>query len=275
MKPIWQGSISFGLVSIPVKLFSAINPHVYGFKMLHNQCHQPLTYQRWCTHCNKQVAWQDIVKGLVLDNGKMFIATKEELAQLKPEKSDSIDIIEFVHKDLIKPIYIENHFYLAPKKENEKSFFLFQQALAHSEKVAIGQFVMHEKDYVCTITPYQTTLMLNTLNYIYEIRNIADIAELHHIPAVDKAELKLAQELINKLTKKTFDLSLFKDSFAEQLKKAIAAEKTKKEVHKKTAPSKKSVKKETDLIQMLKASLKKPRTRTTTHSETAHAKSKK
>jgi DNA end-binding protein Ku len=273
MKPIWHGTVSFGLVSIPVNLYSAINTETYDFDMLHAKCHHHITYERWCPHCKKKVPWQSIVKGIKKADGSYFIITKENLEALKPTKTDSISIVEFVPASEINPLYLEKHYYLAPKKTDEKAFFLFKQALATTDKVAIGQFVMRNKEYVCAITPYKDAFILNTLNYAYEIRDMKNIKELQKIPKVNTAELSLAKELIKKLTKKKFDLSKFKDTFIQQLKKAIAsAKKTKKGRATKIKVTRKP-KKEKALVSMLKQSLKKP-SRSKPTGATAYAKKK-
>src|SRR3989339_363129 len=220
MQAIWQGDISFGLVNIPVKLYAAIKEHTLGFNILCKKCHSQLHYERWCPQCKKEIPWNETVKGLKLPNGKTFIIDQEELQKLKPEKTDAIDIVEFVPMQQVNPIYLNNHYYMAPAKKDEKSFFLFLEALKKEAKAAIGRFVMRDKEYTCLIEPYENALLLTTLNYAYEIRPIEKLG-LKKIPKIHPAELKLARMLINKLTKKAFDMGTFKDTFVEQLKKKI------------------------------------------------------
>ena len=245
--------LHFGLVSISVELFSAVQPHVIGFKMLHNVCNTPISNKRWCTHCDREVAWEEIVKGLKLPDGSYFLITPENLKKLKSEKTDTVDIIEFVDIAAVAPVYYDTHYYVAPQKETDKAFFLFSKALAKAGQAAIGQFVMRDKDYVCLIQPYQNGMLLTTLNYEYEIKHVAAFDELVAPGKVAPEELKLAEMLINKLYKKTFDMSKFKDTFAERLAAAIKAQKKGKvvEVEKKKpkgAP-------QPSLMEALKASL--------------------
>ncbi len=157
MKAIWDGSLSFGLVTIPIRLYSATESHSLGFKVLCGKCHNPLSYTRYCPKCKKEVPWEDVIKGLKLPSGKYFIATPEKIKELKPEKTDTISVVEFVDKDEIDFIYLKNNYYLAPTKKSENAYFLFQKALEASHKVGIGTFVMRDKEYVCTITPYETS----------------------------------------------------------------------------------------------------------------------
>ena len=272
MKAIWSGSLSFGLVNIAVKLYSAVSPSIPGFKMLCAKCHTPIVYERWCKHCNKQVAWQDIVKGLKQPEGSYFILTQENLKKLRPERSDTIVITEFVSSDQLQTIYFDAHYYLGPSKKNEREFFLFQEAIHSSGKVAIGDFVMHDKEHVCAIAPYENGLLLNTLNYAYEIKDIHAISELEKKPDLSSAELKLAKQIIDQLSVKKFDLKKYKDTFAQRLEKAIQES---KKVKPKAKAAKRKEKKitphEKTLLATLKASLRKPNK----HKEpVAHAKSR-
>jgi DNA end-binding protein Ku len=219
MKAIWSGSISFGLLNIPIHLYSAIQEHSVGFKLLCGTCHRQLKNVRWCEHCKKSVAWEDTVKGFKKSSDEYFIMTKEAIHKLKPEKMDTIDIKEFVPQSEVEVLYISNHYYMAPTNKKDKAFYLFAQALKASKKVAIGQFAMREKEYVVAISFYKDMLLLNTLHYQYEIRPI-------ELPAIEKEkltkqELALALLLINKLSHKTFKLDTYKDHFVERLKKAL------------------------------------------------------
>lgn len=227
MKSIWKGSLSFGLVSIPVRLYSAIKEHALSFKMLHEKCHTPIVYERWCPHCKKEVAWNNIVKGYKLEDGSYVVLTQEKLNELRPQTTDTIAIIEFVATSAIEPIYLEHHFYLGPEKAGEKSFNLFKKALQDSGKVAIGTFVMRDKEYACMINPYGNAMLLSTLNYSYEIRDVNEVPNTGSSKKLSSAEIMLAKQLIDKLTVKKFNLAQFKDTFAEQLK--VLLKKSKKE----------------------------------------------
>ena len=234
MKAIWSGSISFGLLNIPVNLYSAITEHSFGFKLLCATCHHQLKNVRWCPHCKKEVLWENTVKGFKKSDGSFFIMTHEAIHALKPEKIDTIDIKEFVDEQQVEILYINNHYYMMPHKEKDKAFYLFAQALKKSKKVAIGQFIMREKEHVVAISFYKNMLLLNTLHYHYEIRSV-------ELPAMEtvkitKQELSFALLLINKLTHKKLTLADYKDTFVEKLKKALKSKKKgvlpKKEVRK-------------------------------------------
>lgn len=252
-RAVWKGSINFGLVSISIELFTAIQPHVLGFKLLHSVCNTPISNKRWCSHCDREIAWDEVVKGLKLPDGSYFIITPENLKKLKSQKTDTVDIVEFVNLDAISPLYYDQHYYMAPQKSTEKAFFLFAKALAKRNWAAIGQFVLRDKEYVCLLQPYGNALLLTTLNYEYEIKHIPQIDELVAPGKVNEAELKLAQMLMDRLYVEKFDMSQFKDTFAARLAEAIKAQQKGKvieiEAKKPAAPAQPS------LMEALKASL--------------------
>lgn len=258
MKAIWSGSISFGLVSIPIKLYSAIRSESsqLSFTMLCPTCKNPIHYKRFCEHCKKEIPYSEILKGLKLENGKYFIVTPQKLKEFKPERTDSIDILNFVELDLVPIIYYDAHYYLAPEKKGEKPYALFLEALKKSGKAAIGKFVMKDKEYLCSINPYQDILLLTTLNYQYEIRDIDEIESQIKHSTITKAELDLALQLISRATKNKFDISGMRDEFSIKLLAAI-----KKGVKTKIGKIKKekiSSTKDQTLIKALKSSIKRP-----------------
>lgn len=220
MKPSWKGSLSFGLVDIPVELYSAVKSHAFSFKLLHNKCNSPVTYHRWCTHCNQEVLWEDIEKGIQLADGSFFIMTPAHLKKLKPEKTDTIQIVEFVPVEVIDPLLIAEHYYVVPSKASQQAFVLFGSALDNLGMAAIGQFVLRDKEYVCMIRSYKHILLLTMLNYAYEVKKIPGLKELH-LPKIQGKELVLAEQLMSKLSQKTFNIDRFKDSFALKLVKKI------------------------------------------------------
>jgi len=254
MKPIWQGYLSFGLVTIPISLFSAVEAQTVGFTMLCGTCNNPITYKRWCDHCKKEVVWDNLVKGLKLKKDTYFVLTKENLQALKPKKTESIAITEFVDPVQINLIYFEKHYYVTPKKSGEKAYFLFVAALSKADKVAIGTFVMKDKEHVCVISPYQNALLLTILNYDYEIRSFDYLETIKTVPKISTDELNLALQLIEQRTKKKFDISEFKDTFVERLAQTIK----KNSGRKKAIVSKKPEKAIPDqsIMGSLKASLK-------------------
>ncbi len=255
MKAIWTGTISFGLVQIPIKIVSAIQTHQFGFRILHEKCHTPLEYERWCPKCKKEVGWEDTVKGFEQSDGSFRVFTKQGLEKFKPEKSDRIEILACVSHDAIDDIYQESHYYALPNKQGEKAYFLFLKALESSKLIAVGQFVMREKEYLCTIEPYSEGLLLNTLNYEYEVRELAGTYELQDAPRVSADEIALAKKLIAAMTQKKFDITKYKDTFIEQLKEYLN---TKKRGRVKAGTAKIPKRRAIDLKSILRESLQAP-----------------
>ena len=253
MKSIWSGSLSFGMVNIPIKLYSTVEHTASpGFKLLHAEDQSPIEYRKFCKKQDTEVPWSEIVKGLEVEPGSFFLFTKEELARLRPEKSDTIEIIEFVSPDQIDRPFLDGHYYIGPDKKREKAFFIFAQALKASNRNAIGRFVMREKEYACAIAPYEGGLLLSTLNYSYELRSIKGVEYIADQVEIKKQELDLAVQLIDKLSAAHFDISQYKDEFAEHLKVAIEKRDRKELV---TIDKEKQETPEENLIDALKHSL--------------------
>lgn len=265
MKTIWKGGISFGLVNIPIKLYTATESHALGFTLLHSKCHTPLKYHRWCPHCEQEVIWEDTVKGLETEKGQYLILTKEMLAKLRPEKSEKIEVIEFIDEDALDPLYFNRQYYVTPDKKDDTAFALFTEGLNRLGKIAIGRFAMRDKEYTCALRPYRNYLLLITLHYAYEIKNIEALEFNKAKIKLAPKEVKLAEELINKLSVKKFDISQFKDTFAQEIKALVKANATGKKT--KVAPIKITRKKEGSLMESLRASLEempiKPKARIT------------
>ncbi|HSV42339.1 MAG TPA: Ku protein [Methanomassiliicoccales archaeon] len=223
MKSIWSGSLSFGMVNIPVNLYSTIERSASpGFKLLHAEDQSPIEYRRFCKKHDREVPWSEIVKGLEVEPGSFFLFTKEELERLRPEKSDQIEIMEFIPPDQVDRVFLDSHFFIGPEKKKEKAFFIFIQALKKANKEAVGRFIMREKEYTCVISPYDEGLLLSTLNYSYELRSIKGVENVGEKVEIKKQELELAIALVDKLSVARFDVSKFKDGFAEHLKESLA-----------------------------------------------------
>lgn len=221
MRSVWNGTISFGLVSIPIKLYAAVSSRSIGFKLLCKECMTPIHYERHCEGCDDPVEWEDTIKALPLGDGQFLPFTKEELSSIKPEKTDRIEIVEFIDVNEIQPLFYDKFYFCAPSRKTERSYFLFRKVLEDSNKVAVGQFVMREREYVAAIQPHGPGLLLSTLNYSYEIRDINDIESLAEPPELQKQELELARKLVDQLTEDEFKLTEFRDEFAERLQEMM------------------------------------------------------
>lgn len=221
MRSVWNGTISFGLVSIPIKLYSAVSSRSIGFKLLCKNCMTPIRYERHCEGCEGPVDWNDTIKALPLGDDQYLPFSKEELESIRPEKTDRIEIVEFIDLTEIEPLFYDKFYFCAPTRKTERSYFLFRKVLEDSNKVAVGRFVMREREYVAAIQPHGPGLLLSTLNYSYEIRDINDLETLSEPPDLKKQELELAQKLVDQLTEDEFELEEFRDEFAERLQEMM------------------------------------------------------
>ncbi|MDD1771249.1 MAG: Ku protein [Methanomassiliicoccales archaeon] len=253
MKAIWSGSLSFGLVNIPVKLYSAVNPRPVSFKLIHEKDNSPIEYRRWCAEGKHEVPWNEVVKGVNLGEGSFYVFSKRELAALRPKRSEVIEVHEFVSSDLIGPILVDGNYYLGPEKAGQKAFFLLREVLIKEGRAAIGSFVMRDREYLCAIQPYGPGMLLTTLNYDEEMRSIEEVEGLSEAPSLKKEELELAKDLVKKLSKPRLDISRFHDTYVTSIKALL---KKREEGHvvqvKEEVPQATS---EANLLDALKASL--------------------
>jgi len=220
MKAVWQGAISFGMVNIPVKLYSVVQPKLFKFRILCGKCKTPLKYQRFCPKCKSMVSWEDVIKGVEIGK-KIYPLTKDIMKKLKKMKSD-IEIKYFADSNQIDPVYFGANYYVIPAKNGERAYFLFKRVLALTGKVAIGTFTMRDKDHIVMLSSYKNGILLTTLHYPYEIRNIETIEELKVKTKINKRELELANMLVKSLIKEEVDLKGFKDEYGNRLKKIIS-----------------------------------------------------
>jgi len=248
MKSIWQGSIAFGLVDIPVKLFSATEPRAVSFKLFCNKCKSPLKYKRYCDKCKEEVPWSEVIYGFEISKEKYKFLTREQIENLKPEKTDTAEVLTFVDISSIDPIYFQKSYYVIPAKNKEKAFYLFLEALRASARAAVVKLVMRNKEYICVVRYYKNVLLLTTLLYLDEIRKMERFEELKDRPAISSEELKLANKIIEKYFSKELDIGKYHDEFAEKVKALIQGKKV-KEIKKKEAKPEK-------LIEALRLSVK-------------------
>lgn len=253
-KAIWTGSIAFGLVNIPIKMYSAVSETNIDLDMLDKADHQPIKYKRVNEKTGKEVAWKDIVKGFEMD-GNYVVLEDEDFEKAAAEKTKRIEIKSFVKQEEIDPIYFDTTYFLEPEKSNGHSYILLKNAMTKTGMVGLGSYVLRNREHLCIIKVYQNALVLTKIHFEDEIRSLDDL----NIPEKDskqnKAELDMAVNLIENM-KEPFDVSDFKDEYTVQLMKFIQ-QKAKGKVPK---PKKtKALPKEVNsLMDQLKASLMNP-----------------
>lgn len=252
MRSIWSGAIGFGLVNIPIKIYSAIQSSNLDLDMLDKKNHANIKFQRVNESTGKVVPWDQIVKGYKIKD-EYVVLEDEDFERASPEKSKVIDINEFVNQEEIDAMFFDTPYYTEPAKNGEKAYQLLHKALSQTGKVALGSFVMRTKENFCMLKAADNGMLtLVKLRFPEEIRSTEDI----NIPkgTVKAAELKMAVALINQLSPKKLDIDKYKDTYSEALLKVI---KDKSKGKKVTQPKFKLVKKSTtDIMDQLKESLK-------------------
>lgn len=258
MRPIWNGSISFGLVNIPVRMYSGTNPHEgIDLDMLHKDDHAPIRYARICRKDGQEIPWEDIVKGYEYRDGDYVVLTKKELESMDVKKTQTIDILQFVDEDAIDIRYFEKPYYLEVVKGGEKAYALLHAALEKSGKLALAEFVLHQRQHVAVLKPVGRALVLNQMRFPTDLREPGEL----HFPSdkeVTEKEITMALKLVSQETK-PFIAEDLRDTYTEELEAMLKA-KTK---NKGKQPAVKAAKHDesdktsaNDLMGALKASLK-------------------
>lgn len=252
MKAIWNGAIGFGLVNIPVKIYSATETTKLDLDMLDKSDYSNIRFKRVNESTGKEVKWENIVKGYRMDE-KYIILDEDDYEAASPEKTKILSIDQFVREEEVDSVYFENPYYLEPQKNGENAYRLLMKALSKTEMVGIGTFVLRDSESIGMIRPYNDDiLVLNRLRFAEEIRDYSDLK----IPArkpPKPAELKMAVNLIEQLSQ-DFDPTLYKDNYSDELMKIIKQKAKGKAIKaKKAAPAEDG--KVIDLMAQLKASL--------------------
>jgi DNA end-binding protein Ku len=220
-RSIWSGAISFGLVNVPVKLYSAVSKKTVRFHQLHGETGSRIQQRRVDPSTGEEVAYEDIVKGYEIGKDRYVVVTPDELEALDPEKTRSIDIEDFVDESEIDPIYYDHPYYLAPDRGAEKAYRLLLDAMKQAGKVAIARVVIRNKEQLVAIRPSGDALTMSTMNFADEVVPAEKIDEIGAESDEGKAkttkrELDMAQQLIDSLTS-DFDPSKYRDTYRERV----------------------------------------------------------
>ena len=220
-RPIWKGSVAFGLVSIPVQLHTAVRDHRPKFRMLHGKDKAPVRYERVCQREGKPVAWEDLVKGYEYEKGQYVILTKEDLKAVALNKDRAIDIMDFVKSDEIDDRYFETPYYLTPQKGSHHAYALLRDALQVSGRVGIAKIIIRDAQHLSAVEVIDNALVLTMLRYADELVDTSQL-EFPGGENVRKGELDLAKMLIENLASE-WDPSKYTDEYRENLMKLIKA----------------------------------------------------
>ena len=219
-RPIGSGAISFGLVSIPVKLYVAASSQTPSFNLLHAKCGSRIRQQRFCPSCNAVIEREELVRGYEFAKDQYVRVTDEELKALEGEDSEAIQISEFVPLAKVDPIYFERTYYLGPDKGGEKAYRLLSDAMAKTDRVALAKFVMRGKESLVLIRAAQGGLMLHTMYFADEVRSFGEI-DKGETARIREGELDLAVRLVDELTQEEFKPEQYEDDHRQRVLAAV------------------------------------------------------
>lgn len=220
-RSVWRGAITFGLITIPVGLYTATEDRDVSFHLLSGDDRSRIRYKRVSTATGEEVDWEDIVKGYEYEKGRYVTFTQEELDRIPSDSLKSIDVAQFTEESEIDPIYFESTYYVAPEEGGAKAYAVLLEALSRAGRVGVGKVTLRQKERLCTLRAGEGVLIIETMKWPDEIR-IPDFETLEAPPQVSDAEVAMAQQLIEGLTE-PFQPTLFHDTYRERLEEAIQA----------------------------------------------------
>src|SRR3989442_8319005 len=220
-RSIASGTISFGLVSIPVRLYVATQSQQASFNLLHEKCGTRIRQQLYCPHCERVVERNELVKGYQFARERYVTFTDAELRAVEAAASPTIDIHEFVPLERVDPIYFENVHYLGPDRGGEKAYRLLAEAMRDTGKVALGQHVSHGKEHLVLIRPYDGGLVMHEMYYADEVRSFADIPATDGAVKLRDSETELARRLVEQLSAAEFRPDRYRDEYRDRLMEAV------------------------------------------------------
>ena len=270
---VWSGYLTFGLISLPVRLFSGARGSRISFHMLHRDDHVRVKQQLVCPAEDKVLDRDEIVKGYEYRKGEYVIIEPDEIKKIEPKTAKAMEILEFVKEEDVDPVYFESSYYLAPEEAGRKPYALLARAMQDSGYLAIAKLTMHNREYTVLLRPYEKGMMLHTMYYADEVREMPELGIEH--TELREGELKVAHQLIEALAA-PFKPEKYHDTFEENVKTLIKAHLEGKEVAPVAKPGKPA--KVVDLMDALKQSLaqmeKKPAARAehAEHASEAHIK---
>jgi len=220
-RPSWKGTIGFGMVSVPVKLYPATEEKAIRFTSIHRKCQTRIQMPRWCPTCNGKVEASELVKGYEVGDKQYVLLEETDFAALPLKSLKSIEVVEFVDGSKIDARHYEKSYFVAPEDAGVKAFSLFLQAMAQVNLVGICKLVRGDKEHLATIRAFGRVILLNTLFYSEELRNAADVQV--KLSEVSEREMQMAITLIKTLVSDTVDLTKYHDRYRDALMQVIQA----------------------------------------------------
>ncbi|MHB2015854.1 MAG: non-homologous end joining protein Ku [Candidatus Xenobia bacterium] len=218
---VWKGHLTFGLISVPIKLFAAARSEAVSFNQLHAPCKSRIKQQVWCPTCERVVERKELVKGYEIEPDRYVIIEEGDLEKITPPSGRTLEVMEFVRLSEVDPVYFNTSFYVVPETAGEKAYYLLCKALEHSGYVAIARIAMHQREHVVIVRPALEGMMLHTIYYPDEVRQVEEFGKPEKVAMVDK-EMELA-ELFIKTLAAPFDIEKYKDTYRENALEMIRA----------------------------------------------------
>ncbi len=219
---LWSGSVNFGLVNIPVKLFTAVRGNELSFNFLHSKDKGRINNVRTCSVCNRKVSWDDIERGYEFEKGQYVTLSDEDFKQVNVEATQSVDIVQFVDQKEINPMLYDTPYYLEPEKKGRHAYALLREALRKSGKVGIARVVIRTREHLAALRPQGNALVLETMHYADEIVPVDQFDLPSNKEKTPPTEMKAAQMLIDTMAEK-FDAASFRDKYKDELLTMIEA----------------------------------------------------
>lgn len=222
MQTAWKGNLSFGLLTLPVRMYKATSKGGVSFRSLHVEDAGPIREKRICSVCGEEVAWKDLVKGYEIADGKFVTVTKAELEAIEPESTSNLEIREFVPIDAVDPAYFQSSYVLAPEKGGAKAYGLLHKVLSEERKAAIGKVATRGREHLAAVRPGEGLLYVEIMHFPEEVRDLSEVRDSIKIEKPGAEELEIAKLLVDRLTRE-WDPSKYHDEYARRVHDLIEA----------------------------------------------------
>lgn len=248
----WKGFITFGLISIPVKLYPAARSSRIGLHQLHKVCKTRLRQPLFCPTCNRMVDRSEVIKGYEYEDGKYALIDPEEIKKITPESARSMEILAFVKEAEIDPLFFDSSYFVVPEGEGKKAYALLLKSMEDKDRVAIAKITMHQREYTVFLRPYDHGVVLHTMHFANEIREAPGYGKIDSVK-LSPQEIKLAEQLVDNLSEH-FHLKKYHDEFETRLRALIEAKQKGRDMAATPRPERAPV---IDMMAALKKSLEK------------------
>lgn len=243
---VWKGYISFGLISVPIRLYVAAREQHISFNQLHSVCGTRIRQQLYCPHCERVIERSEIVKGYAVDKENYVQVTSEELKALEAQSSETMEIVQFVKLPDVDPLYYQTSYFSVPEEPGRRAYALIRKGMDDLKVGAIAKITLHQREQIVMIRPFENGMVLHTLYYPEEIRAVAEFENQPEV-SMQKAEVELAEQFMKQLTA-AFDPEKFKDEYEGRVEQLIESKQGEA-----PAPAKQTKKKMAPVIDLMEA----------------------